>query len=135
MKWNNNTCIIVPNMLNGELTKTYNLGLGKHKGEVTPASGSGSSMVPAQWVIGVDGTTTTSVRDDLKAKSGTAGAKSYTMVFGVEQGEIVTGISEVNINTVSANDDKIYTIDGQQINGSSLPKGLYIKNGKKIIVK
>ena len=135
MNWNNNTCIIVPNMLNSTLSKTYNLGLGQHKGEVTPASGSGDKIVPAQWVIGVNGTTTTSVRDDLKAKSGTTGAKSYTMVFGVEQGEIVTGISEVNTNTVSANDDKIYTIDGQQINGSSLPKGLYIKNGKKIIVK
>lgn len=135
MKWNNNTCIIVPNMLSNSLSKTYNLGLGKHAGAVTPASGSGSSMVPAQWVIGVNGNSTTSVPDDLKAKSGSSPAKAYTMVFGVEQGEIVTGIREVTTNTVSANDDKVYTLDGQQVKGSTLPKGLYIKNGKKIIVK
>ena len=135
MKWNNNTCIIVPNMLSNSLKKTYNLGLGKHAGAVTPASGSGSSMVPAQWVIGVNGNSTTSVPDDLKAKSGSSPAKAYTMVFGVEQGEIVTGIREVTTNTVSANDDKVYTLDGQQVKGSTLPKGLYIKNGKKIIVK
>ena len=138
MNWNNNTCIIVPNMLNSTLAKTYNLGLGSHAGAVTPASGSGSQMVPAQWVIGIESrtsSTTTSVRDDLKAKSGSTPAKAYTMVFGVEQGEIVTGIHEVTTNTVSANEDKIYTIDGQQVKGSTLPKGLYIKNGKKIIVK
>ncbi len=32
-------------------------------------------------------------------------------------------------------DAKVYTIGGQLVNGNSLPAGLYIKNGKKFIVK
>lgn len=45
--------------------------------------------------------------------------------------EEATGIADIS---ESAN-DKIYTLDGRSVNGDNLKAGIYIKNGKKIIVK
>lgn len=46
----------------------------------------------------------------------------------IEKVEIVCGNDEVR-------DNKVYTINGVLMNGDNLPAGLYIKNGKKILVK
>lgn len=45
----------------------------------------------------------------------------------------LSGISSIRQDAAAAN--KVYTLDGRQMNGSieSLPKGVYITNGKKII--
>lgn len=51
-------------------------------------------------------------------------------IYPVADG-IVTGISEVNVNTVA--DGKIYNLAGQQVNRNF--KGIVIKNGRKYIVK
>jgi hypothetical protein len=51
-------------------------------------------------------------------------------IYPVADG-IVTGISEVNVNTVA--DGKIYNLAGQQVNSNF--KGIVIKNGRKYIVK
>jgi hypothetical protein len=60
----------------------------------------------------------------------------YYNQAGALQG-IVAGIS--TILTDAANDDKIYTLDGRLVrtdgNLQQLPKGLYIVNKKKVIVK
>ena len=60
----------------------------------------------------------------------------YYNQAGALQGT-VAGIN--TIRTDAANDDKIYTLDGRQIrtdgNLQQLPKGLYIVNKKKVIVK
>ena len=133
MFWNNNTSLIVPNMLKGSVSKTYNLGKGTHDGKVTQASGTGSSMKPAQWVI-------TGTSDDLRAKSG-AHSKSYDMVFGIAQDglddEIGVTTDIQNVDVMSVTDNKIYTLDGRSVESpmESLPKGIYIHNGKKVVVK
>lgn len=49
-------------------------------------------------------------------------------VNGIEEVVIVCGDNKVE-------DGKIYTINGVLVNSNSLPAGLYIKNGKKFIVK
>lgn len=46
----------------------------------------------------------------------------------IEQVEIVCGNDKVD-------NAKVYTINGVLVNGTNLPAGLYIKNGKKFIVK
>ena len=133
MFWNNNTSLIVPNMLKSSVSKTYNLGKGTHDGTVTQASGTGSSMKPAQWVI-------TGTSDDLRAKSG-AHSKSYDMVFGIAQDglddEIGVTTDIQNVDVMSVTDNKIYTLDGRSVDSpmESLPKGIYIHNGKKVVVK
>ncbi|MCQ2245094.1 MAG: leucine-rich repeat protein [Bacteroidaceae bacterium] len=55
-------------------------------------------------------------------------------IFGDDE---VTGIEKVVIvcGTDKVADNKVYTINGQLVNNSVLAPGLYIKNGKKFIVK
>jgi hypothetical protein len=53
-------------------------------------------------------------------------AKSYSF------NGLVTAIH--NISTV-AEDAEIYTIGGVRVSGNNLPKGIYIVNGKKMVVK
>ena len=45
----------------------------------------------------------------------------------------VTGIGQVMANTTTTN-DKVYNLNGQQVAGK-LQKGIYIANGKKVLVK
>jgi uncharacterized protein len=51
--------------------------------------------------------------------------------FGIEPSAVKT------INITSDNDNRIYTIDGRHAdtNSDKMPKGIYILNGKKIIIK
>ena len=44
-----------------------------------------------------------------------------------------TGIAEVE-SAVNDNDE-VYTISGLRVDGSNLSKGVYIVNGKKVIIK
>ena len=39
-----------------------------------------------------------------------------------------------DVKTEIEKDDTVYGLDGRRFNGSHLPKGIYVKNGKKIIV-
>ena len=44
-----------------------------------------------------------------------------------------TGI--LDVTSVTTENNEVYTISGVRMNNSSLQKGLYIINGKKVIVK
>lgn len=46
-----------------------------------------------------------------------------------------TGIGSVNVDKHNNADNAVYNLQGQRVNGKSLPKGIYIKNGKKFMVK
>lgn len=46
-----------------------------------------------------------------------------------------TGIGSVNIDKQNKADNAVYNLLGQRVDGKSLPKGIYIKNGKKFMVK
>ena len=54
-------------------------------------------------------------------------------VFSFDEGE-TTKIGEV-IEVNNVNDNAWYTLDGRKLNGQPTSKGLYIVNGKKMIVK
>ncbi len=47
--------------------------------------------------------------------------------------DVVTGINSVDANT--GNDHRVYSINGTEVSGSNLAKGVYIKNGRKFVVK
>jgi hypothetical protein len=52
--------------------------------------------------------------------------------------DTVTSISDIEINSNKANDGKIYDISGRAVskaNLKSLEQGIYIKDGKKFIVR
>ena len=46
-----------------------------------------------------------------------------------------TGIGSVNVDKHNNANNAVYNLQGQRIDGKSLPKGIYIKNGKKFMVK
>lgn len=111
--WGNMTGIICPNLTEGV--------------SVTPAEG---LSVAARWVL--DG----KMEDD--SMGGEAGAKRMPeMLFEVDapEGSAVTGISE--IQKTETEGKTIYNLNGVRVSGSqnSLAKGVYIVNGKKVVVK
>ena len=58
--------------------------------------------------------------------------------FGIDFGDGTTGIRIVNQDADAPskfNDGKIYNLAGVQVDENNLTKGIYIKNGKKFIVK
>jgi len=59
-----------------------------------------------------------------------AAARSFTMNFGDEE---VTGIIGVTANTNRTNDTNVYDLSGRRVQNPT--KGLYIQNGKKVIIK
>lgn len=141
MKWNNNTAIICPNMLNSSVSRTWNLGKGNSDGKVTKAYGSGATLIPAQWFLNdvtvQDKTYKGLTIDDLSAKP--SNSKGFGMGFGgfmelIDNGD-ATGIN--NVKTFISVDDKVYSLDGRHVGNSlnGLQKGTYVKNGKKYIVK
>lgn len=46
-----------------------------------------------------------------------------------------TGIGSVNVDKHNNANNAVYNLQGQRVDGKSLPKGIYIKNGKKFMVK
>ncbi|MBO4314747.1 MAG: hypothetical protein J5867_02110, partial [Prevotella sp.] len=56
-------------------------------------------------------------------------AKGVNLFFDQE----TTGINNVK-NVVEKSDNKVYNLNGQQVSGN-LNKGIYIVNGKKVLVK
>ncbi|MCH5310648.1 MAG: C10 family peptidase [Prevotella sp.] len=67
----------------------------------------------------------------------TAVAESYELTF--EAGvltitEATTGVHLTTVDDLSAKNE-VFTLDGRRVNGTTLSKGVYIKNGKKYVVK
>jgi hypothetical protein len=54
--------------------------------------------------------------------------KYWQNIKAIEDGAS-TGLDKITDD--KADDDKIYNLNGQRINGLNAPKGIYIKNGKK----
>ncbi len=96
--------------------------------------------VESGYVLGADGessvaffpigTTTPTVATDQAYLNASSGAR-LTIVFADEEENDVTGISSVAAQ--KQNDGVYYNLNGQRINSPA--KGLYIQNGKKIIIK
>lgn len=131
MRWANATGVIVPTLaddLEGEpLAFKYS---------VTQAS---DMEHPAQWDL------LTTFLDDSFKTSGGNGAKQYVMEFDSPDvkysDNIDTGIENIEANKESGANisaaQGVYTLDGRKVSDSlqGLPKGIYVVNGKKFVVK
>lgn len=53
----------------------------------------------------------------------------------VELPGTTTGIGSVNVDKHNNANNAVYNLQGQRVDGKSLSKGIYIKNGKKFMVK
>lgn len=113
--WNNETAVICPN---------FNIDK-----EIDPAA---SLKDPARWIL----TDSDLALDDFSVGGN---AKTYTMEFGavdnIEWNE-ATGVSEMEVKPLFE-DTKVYDVNGRYLGSSlqNLPKGIYVVNGKKYVVK
>ncbi len=111
--WNTCTAIICPNWTNTGFADLSNV-----------------QLETMHWNL--DGFT----QDDSYASAGGTSTSAVEMVFNAE----TDGISKIHMadgEVMTSVNGKIYNINGQQMgtDASSLPKGIYIVNGKKFIVK
>lgn len=65
--------------------------------------------------------------------NGGAGARAFVMDFGDGDGE-QTGIISITADQRST-DGATYTLDGRKLNGKPTAKGVYIQNGRKVVIK
>ena len=75
-------------------------------------------------------TTIAGTRAYIKAHDASANAKIVRLVIG---GNEVTAIDGVFVEKQA--DDALYNLAGQRVDSAKATKGLYIKNGKKVIIK
>ena len=68
---------------------------------------------------------------ELKGDAASASAREFKMNFGDEE---VTGIISVTADE-RGTDGAVYTLDGRKLNGQPTQKGVYVVNGKKVIIK
>ena len=74
----------------------------------------------------------------LKSESPTLAGKAMTLILddSGEDDNTTTAIRDIDMDRNMDNNNKVYTIGGMLTNGSNrLQKGIYIKNGKKHVVK
>ena len=90
-----------------------------------------STSTEITHIIFTDKNTGTHQTSDLTFENG-AYYQGNTKLGVVSQ---TTGISEVNTETTEAKQGNVYTLDGRIVNEANLPKGIYVKNGKKFVVK
>jgi hypothetical protein len=63
----------------------------------------------------------------------TASAKQYIFISAIENGDVPSAIRIPQ--TVSGDNDVYYTLGGQRLQGQPVQPGIYVRNGKKIMVK
>lgn len=76
------------------------------------------------------------VLEDEKPKTSNAAAKRLGIAFddsGVN--DLPTSIDEIDVDIALPEDSRIYTVNGTRVAADRLKKGIYIQNGKKIVVK
>jgi hypothetical protein len=120
--WNNETGIICPN---------FDTDTKIHKATKVED--------PARWTITNASGVSALSSDDFPAGTGVGGAKSYTMDFGATnyfEWDEATGVSEMVVKPMFE-ETKVYDANGRYMGSSlqNLPKGVYIVNGKKYVVK
>lgn len=132
MTWANETGIITP----VEISKLVD---GKFPYTVSEAE---DLKTPAQWKLRDPSKNTNVLIDDsyVAIETGAKLSATFTTEFNAPDviGQEATGINQVDTDNQQQNAAvKVYTVDGQMMGNSldGLPKGLYIVNGKKYVVK
>ena len=76
------------------------------------------------------------ILNDELPKNNTAGAKKLGIAFDDSGSDFLpTSIDEIDVEIALPEDNRIYTVNGTRVAADRLQKGIYIKDGKKIVVK
>ncbi len=120
------------NLLHGSDTETTTTGDGLHYKLSYNTSGSDLG-----WYWGVDGggAFTSAAHKAWLALPSTAGTRGF---FGLPGDDETTGIKEVKSEGVKSEKSGVegwFSLDGRRLNGRPSAKGLYIHNGRKVVIK
>lgn len=75
------------------------------------------------------------LKDELP-KNNSAAAKKLGIAFDDSGSDFLpTSIDEIDVEIALPEDNRIYTVNGTRVAADRLQKGIYIQNGKKIVVK
>ncbi|MBQ6680623.1 MAG: leucine-rich repeat protein [Prevotella sp.] len=77
--------------------------------------------------------TTINIAEQEYQFNATAGKLNSRFVITFEEGNAATGINGIESKTTES--EVWYSIDGRKVSGNSVKKGIYIKDGKKVVVK
>lgn len=125
--WNNETGIIMPNF---DTSTTIHTATGADD--------------PARWtIVSQAGVSALNADDFAVSQTGDQNAKSYTMEIGGtnffdgQGSDDINSVDELPLQTETAQSTSIYTVSGSYVGSSErgLAKGVYIRNGKKLVVK
>jgi hypothetical protein len=64
-----------------------------------------------------------------------AGSDGELKIYGIEVSNDASGISAAQMDNESLPRDNYYTLDGRKVDGIPARKGVYIVNGRKVVVK
>ena len=73
------------------------------------------------------------LKQGLTAGSQSAGARAFVLNFGDDSN--ATGILTTNFTNSTNSDNEWYSLDGCRLNGKPTAKGIYINNGRKVVIK
>ena len=62
-------------------------------------------------------------------------ARSFVLNFGDDSATGIIAIGNSQLSTPNSQISDWYTLDGRKLNGKPTAKGVYVKNGKKIVIK
>ena len=101
-----------------------------------PTNGATLYGLNGEAFVKIDGTPNIDAHRCWLEIPATASARTRTLTI-VFDGSDTTGIRDVReVNAVrGAKDDTWYSLDGRKLDGKPKAKGLYIVNGKKVIIK
>ena len=75
------------------------------------------------------------IRKTSKYGTGSSAAYARRMYFYDEESGEVTGISSLTPDPSPKGEGSIYTLDGRKLNAMPTQRGIYVVNGKKVVIK
>lgn len=106
-----------------------------------PRDEQGETIKPAAGYVNITLDLTPYMSDNMKIRfhcydADNDGLNYWWQIDDIEiSGDNVTGITIVDNRQPVKDNDVWYTIDGKQVKGKNLPKGVYIHNGKKTVIR
>ena len=77
------------------------------------------------------------LKQGLTAGSQSAGARAFVLNFGDDSNAtgIVSAEANSSLFTLHSSLSEWYSLDGCRLNGKPTAKGIYINNGRKVVIK
>ena len=87
--------------------------------------------VSEETLVYIYGGTSAAGAKGIRKAAGTDALK----IYGIEVTSETDGIKDIKNEKLKTKDSPVYNLNGQQVEGQPMQKGVYIKDGKKVMVK